>query len=97
MLKKPENPGIPAIASVATRNVAYVTGRCFLRPPIFLRSCSPLIAWITLPEPRNSSALKNACVIRWNIAAENAPTPAARNMYPSWLTVEYASTFLMSV
>ncbi len=22
--------------------------------------------------------------------------PTARNMYPSWLTVEYASTFLMS-
>src|SRR6266436_5951977 len=29
--------------------------------------------------------------------AENAPTPQARNIYPNWLTVEYARTFLMSV
>ena len=28
--------------------------------------------------------------------APKAPTPIARNMYPSWLTVEYASTRLMS-
>ena len=27
---------------------------------------------------------------------QNAPTPHARNMYPSCETVEYASTFLMS-
>ena len=26
-------------------------------------------AWITDPAPRNSNALKNACVNRWNIAA----------------------------
>ena len=26
--------------------------------------------WMTEPEPRNSSALKKAWVIRWNIAAE---------------------------
>ena len=32
-------------------------------------SCSPLIAWITEPAPRNSSALKKAWVNRWNIAA----------------------------
>ena len=30
-------------------------------------------------------------------AAWYAPRPQARNMYPSWLTVEYASTRLMSV
>ena len=59
-------------------------------------SCSPDIAWITLPEPRKSSALKNACVIKWKMPEVNAPTPSARNMYPSWLTVEYASTRLMS-
>ena len=29
---------------------------------------------MTEPEPRKSSALKKACVVRWNIAA---PTPAA--------------------
>ena len=29
--------------------------------------------------------------------AAYAPRPTAANMYPSWLTVEYASTRLMSV
>ncbi len=28
----------------------------------------------------NSSALKKACVIRWNMPFENAPTPTAMNM-----------------
>jgi hypothetical protein len=51
-------------------------------------SCSPPRAWITDPEPRKSRALKNACVKRWNTPTPNAPTPQARNMYPSWLTVE---------
>ena len=36
--------------------------------------------WITLPAPKNSRPLKNACVIRWKIAATYAPTPAAANM-----------------
>jgi hypothetical protein len=51
---------------------------------------------MTAPLPRKSSALKNACVNRWKMPAPYAPTPMARNMYPSWLTVEYASTRLMS-
>ncbi len=33
-------------------------------------SCSSETAWMTEPEPRNSSALKKACVNRWKIAAE---------------------------
>ncbi len=40
--------------------------------------------------------MKNACVYRWNTPAAYAPTPTPRNMNPSWDTVEYASTFLMS-
>src|SRR5712691_2496982 len=53
---------------------------------------------MTLPEPRNSSALKKACVTRWKMPALTAapPVPTARNMYPSWEIVEYARTFLMS-
>ena len=58
--------------------------------------CSPAIAWMTDPLPRKSSALKNAWVTRWKTPAANAPTPAARNMYPSCETVEYARTRLMS-
>ena len=37
-------------------------------PPIFRMSNVP-VAWLTEPEPRKSSALKNACVKRWKIAA----------------------------
>src|SRR5207253_6958435 len=48
------------------------------------------------PAAEEEERLKNACVIRWNAPAENAPTPIAVNMYPSCETVEYASTRLMS-
>ena len=57
--------------------------------------CAPT-ACITEPAPRNRQALKNACVKTWKMPAANAPQPAAANMKPSWLTVEYASTFLIS-
>src|SRR5690349_24743409 len=57
--------------------------------------CAPT-ACITEPAPRNKHALKNACVNTWKKPAANAPQPAAANMKPSWLTVEYASTFLIS-
>src|SRR5689334_15385156 len=59
-------------------------------------SCSPPMAWITDPEQRKRRALKKAWVNRWNTATQYAPTPSARNMYPSWLTVEYANTRLIS-
>ena len=49
-------------------------------PPILRRSCSWCMAMITEPAPRNSSALKKACVIRWKIAAEYADTPSATVM-----------------
>ena len=94
--KNPANGGIPAIASVAMNIVQYVVGIRLRRSPILRMSCSPLIAWITEPAPRKSSALKKACVNTWNTPAANAPTPSARNMYPSCETVEYASTRLMS-
>ena len=76
------------MASVPTRNVPNVQGIFRRSPPILRMSCSPPSAWITEPEPRKSSALKKACVNRWNTATPKAPTPAARNMKPSWLTVE---------
>ena len=41
--------------------------------------------------------MKNAWVTRWKTPAAYAPTPTPTNMYPSWLTVEYARTRLMSV
>src|SRR6476646_8289263 len=95
--KKPANPGIPAIATEPTHIVQWVIGILSFSPPMLRMSCSPPIAWMTDPEQRKSRALKKAWVNRWNTATQYAPTPSARNMYPSWLTVEYASTRLISV
>lgn len=49
--------------------VTNVIGNAFLNPPILRISCSSDIAWITLPAPRKSNALKKAWVITWNIPA----------------------------
>ena len=104
MLKKPAVSGKPARANPPAANVQQVIGRRCLSPLKRLMSITPPIACITLPEARNRSALKKACVKRWNIAATTAnfmadPTPApnAMNMKPSWLTVEYAITRFRSV
>ncbi len=70
----------PAIASHPTMNVIAVTGMNFRSAPMRRMSCSSCMPWITEPAPRNSSALKKACMIMWKIAALYAPTPAARNM-----------------
>ena len=42
----------------------YVNGITLRKPPIFSSDCSPAIAPMIEPAPMNSSALKNACVIR---------------------------------
>ena len=66
--KNPENGGTPASAAEPIRKVQKVTLMSFRSPPISLMlfECT---AWITDPAPRNSNALKNAWVNRWNIAA----------------------------
>src|SRR3989442_13884546 len=74
LLKKPARGGIPAMARVAIKNVRAVAGILPHSAPILRMSCSPESAWITLPEPRKRSALKNAWVIRWKIPAAKAPT-----------------------
>ena len=53
------------MATAAHIMVKKVHGIFLRRPPMLRMSCSPESAWITLPAPRNSSALKNAWVIRW--------------------------------
>ena len=78
--KKPANGGIPASASEPTTAVIQVIGMYLRSPPILRRSCSWCIAMMTEPAPRKSSALKNACVIRWKMAAEYADTPSATVM-----------------
>ena len=80
LLKNPLKNGQPISASVPSRNVQYVTGIFVRKPPIFQMFCSWCMAWITAPAPRKSSALKNACVKRWNIAASLAEQPTAQIM-----------------
>ena len=68
--KKPLQIGIPAIASTPATDTRCVNGMNLCRPPIRRTSCSSCSAWITAPAARNSSALKKACVSRWNTPAE---------------------------
>ena len=67
--------GRPASAREPIRNVQNVIGIVFRRPPISLMlfECT---AWITAPDPRNSSALKNAWVNRWKKAPSGRPDPS---------------------
>ena len=69
MEKKPENGGMPDSARPPTTMQPNVNGIARRKPPILSRSCVPAIAAITEPAAMNSSALKKACVIRWNMPA----------------------------
>ena len=80
MEKKPENGGIATSASEPARKAMYVSGRYLRKPPIFRMSCSAMRQWMTMPAAMKRRALKNACVIRWNIPFAYAPMPTARNM-----------------
>jgi hypothetical protein len=64
--KKPENGGMPDSARPPTMKQPYVNGSALRKPPIFCSDCPPPIAPMIEPAPMNKSALKNACVIRWN-------------------------------
>ena len=72
--QKPASGGTPARASDPIRNVQNVMGNLFRSPPISLMlfECT---AWITAPDPRNSSALKNAWVNRWKNPAVRPAGP----------------------
>ena len=65
--KKPANGGIPTSASAPARKHHFVNGITCPRPRMLRMSCSPESAWIARPAVMKSSALKKACVIRWNI------------------------------
>ena len=80
MLQNPANGGTPAIASQPMMNVIAVIGISLRSAPMRRMSCSWCMPWMTEPEPRNSSALKNAWVTMWKMAATYAPDPTARNM-----------------
>ena len=50
-----------------------VNGIALRKPPIRSSDWSPAMALISEPAAMNSSALKKACVIRWNKPAAYAP------------------------
>ena len=68
MEKNPAVSGNPASASEPMMNVQNVCGMGFRMPPMsdMLLLCT---AWISDPEPRNSSALKKPWVNRWKMPA----------------------------
>ena len=66
MEKKPENGGTPDSARPPMTKQPKVNGIALRKPPILSSVCSPAIAPMTEPAAMNSSALKKACVIRWN-------------------------------
>ena len=59
---QPARKGTAQFESVAAMNVTAVSGIFFSRPPILSMSCSWWQPWMTEPAPRNSVALKNACM-----------------------------------
>src|SRR5439155_1326268 len=106
--KKPLNGMMPARAREPKSIAFEVTGIGSERPPIS-RMSLVWTAWMTLPAPRKSRALKNARLKRWyraalypaesregSFAIRYAPAPRPRNMYASWEMVENARTLLMS-
>ena len=70
---QPENGGIPERARPPTTNAANVNGSARRNPPIRSSDWTPAMAPMIEPAAMNRSALKKACVIRWNIAALLAP------------------------
>ena len=67
---QPEKGGRPVRARPPTINETNVNGRTRRKPPIRSSDWTPAMAPISDPAAMNRSALKKACVIRWNIAAE---------------------------
>ena len=65
--KKPANGGTPTSASAPARKHHFVNGISRPSPRSFRMSCSFASAWIARPAVMKSSALKKACVSRWNI------------------------------
>ena len=67
--KNPLNGGTPDSARPPMTMQMNVNGIARRKPPMRSRFWIPAIAAITEPAAMNSSALKKACVIRWNMPA----------------------------
>ena len=69
----------------------------FLSPPILRMSCSPPMPWMTASAAEKEQRLEEGVRHEVEDARRERADAHATNMYPSCETVEYASTFLMSV
>ena len=74
LLQKPDRGKMPPRLRAAMVKVAKVQGMCLRKPPM-RRMSKVFVAWFTLPAPKKSSALKNAWLNRWKMAAAKPPTP----------------------
>ena len=77
--QNPESGTMPASERLQTTITTYVIRMWSFKPPRY-RILKVPPAWCTDPAARNSPALKNACVNRWNTAAPYAPMPNANIM-----------------
>ena len=64
---------------VPTKKQIDVSGNFLNNPPIWKKFCSS-VAWMMLPAPKKSSALKNAWVLKWYIPTAGFPKPMAMTM-----------------
>ena len=67
--------GSPPAPSAPIVKVTKVNGIALRKPPIRSSDWTPPMAAITEPAPMNRSALKKACVIRWNSPGRRTPRP----------------------
>jgi hypothetical protein len=66
---QPEKGGMADSARPPTTKQAKVKGMARRKPPMRSSDCSPAMAEMSEPAAMNSSALKKACVMRWNMPA----------------------------
>ena len=66
---KPAVSGKAVSASEPISIIAQVKGMTFRKPPMRRMSWLSASVWMTAPAHRNRSALKQACVKRWNMPA----------------------------
>ena len=68
-----------------------------MRFPMKRMSWYSKVLWITDPALMNKSALNRACVKRWKNASSGQPKERMVIISPSWLSVERAIIFFISV
>lgn len=94
--KNPVKNGNPINETDPINKQKKVIGLDTKDEPLFLESWSSINEWIIDPALKNKRALKKAWLKRWNKLREKLERPAIHIIYPNWLHVEKAITFLKS-